>query len=629
MRNPTSVACLVVCLAAIGCGGGSGSTSGSPPAGPPAAPANPAATAGDRGATVTWDAVPEATSYNLYYAADPSVAPGNWTALTEGAVRSGVASPVQLTGLRPAYGYYFVVTAVNAQGESAPSARVRAVPTGPIPSPTALAATAGDGLALLSWDPVPGATHYTVFWASASGLSATDYLFLPDHGASFVSSAPADSLPQATVDGLVNGRTYHFVVTAFAPTDRESGLSAEVHATPEPGAVACGTGTALARVVTADVEGHILNPSGSTTAVWFEHGDTTAYGSTTAPVQYAIAGAVAHRATLSGLVPTSTRHYRLVAQNAAGTCRGNDRTFRTQQEPAVAASGFDYPTGLALDAQNLYFTAIELGVSTVAKVFAAPLAGGAPVELDASGPLSGAGVGSAGHLALAGTWLVWTRCDDGPGQGQGFVRRVAVTGGGISLGSGLACPQWVAADADFAYWTENGRIARAPLSGAAAPAEVVPTASPPTGLAVDETSVYWLEGAELKKAPLGGGTPTVLALGLSPRRLRMSAGKVYWIESEQSLCSIPVAGGSPACLGPFFAPVRPRDFDLDGEAAFTMSPSFAADQRWVHRIPLAGGAPEPLTWQAGFFAGEILAGPSSVYWSDGYGPAIYEVPKSF
>lgn len=50
--------------------------------------------------------------------------------------------------------------------------------------------------------------------------------------------------------------------------------------------------------------------------------------------------------------------------------------------------------------------------------------------------------------------------------------------------------------------------------------------------------------------------------------------------------------------------------------------------QWVYRIPFAGGAPEPLSWQVGT-VGEIVAGPSSVFWGDAFGPAIYVVPKSF
>jgi hypothetical protein len=618
MRNVVSAAWLVAFLAG-GCSGGSGSNGGG--SFPPAAPLGAAVQPGDRSVTVTWDAVSGATSYNVYLAADPSLSPGNYAALTEGARRSGAGSPMQVAGLRPAYGYYFVVTAVGAGGESAPSAKVRAVPTGPIPSPASFAASAGDGLALLSWDPVPGASSYTVYWASASGLSATDYLFLPDHGSTFASEA------RAAVNGLANGREYSFVVTAFVSPDGESGLSAEAPATPEAGAVACETGSALARVVTADVGGRIINPSGATTSISFEYGATTAYGSATTPVQYAIAGEVPHQATLSGLAPATALHYRLVAQSDSGTFHGADRTLRTLEEPAVAVTGLDYPAGLALDAQNLYVTAIVTGVSTVvAKVFAVPLAGGAPVELDASGELSGAGAGTAGQLALAGTDLVWAQCD--LGAGTGFVRRVPVAGGGgTSLGSGLACPRWVAADSAFAYWTENGRIARAPLSGATAPAEVAATASAPTGLAVDPLAVYWVEGDELKKAPVAGGAATILAQGLaSPERLRLSAGTLYWIEGG-SLRRCSAAGGAPETVD-----VLPalEAFDLDAEAAFTVGSTTALGDvdLWVYRVPLAGGAPEPLSWQAGL-SGEIVAGPSSVYWGGAFGPAIYEVPKTF
>jgi hypothetical protein len=587
----------------------------------PGAPLDVTAQAGDRSVTVTWGAIPGAASYNLYLAADPSLTTENFAALTEGAKRTAATSPASVTGLRPAYGYHFVVTAVNAAGESAPSAKVRAVPTGPIPAPASLTASAGDGLALLVWDPVPGASSYIVYWAAAAGLSATDYLSLPGHGSRFASE------PRATVDGLTNGTEYRFVVTAYAPPDAESGLSAEVPAAPAAGAVACETGAARARVVTADLDGRVLNPSGATTSISFEYGTTTAYGSTTTPAQYAIPGEVTHGATLSGLAPAATLHYRLVAQSDGGTFHGADRTLRTLQEPTPAATGLDLPAGLALDAQNLYVAAIVTGVSTiVAKVFAAPLAGGAPIELDASPTLSGASAGTAGRLVLQGTDLVWSQCGSGPATG--FVRRVPAAGGGsTTLGGGLSCPSWIAADSVNAYWAEPGRIARAPLSGATAPVEIVPTATAPSGLAVDEAAVYWLEADQLKKAPLSGGAATVLAQGLaSPERLVLSAGVLYWIEGSW-LRHLPVTGGSPGALGPLPALDA---FVLDAVAAYTVGTSTALGgiDLWVYRVPLAGGAPQPLSWQEAL-AGEIVAGPSSVYWAGAVGPAIYEVPSTY
>src|SRR5207248_8764899 len=73
-----------------------------------------------------------------------------------------------------------------------------------------------------------------------------------------------------------------------------------------------------------------VNPEGRATSAWFDHGTTTAYGSTT-PVGSAGSGtaAVARSANLVLLSAGTTYHYRLVASSSAGTRAGADRSFST------------------------------------------------------------------------------------------------------------------------------------------------------------------------------------------------------------------------------------------------------------------------------------------------------------
>jgi lysophospholipase L1-like esterase len=89
-----------------------------------AAPTVVRATAGDGEATIAWDNVSGATSYNLYYSSTAGV-----TKVTAMNYIAGVTSPRVVSPLTNGTTWYFVVTAVNANGESVESSQVSALPT--------------------------------------------------------------------------------------------------------------------------------------------------------------------------------------------------------------------------------------------------------------------------------------------------------------------------------------------------------------------------------------------------------------------------------------------------------------------------------------------------------------------
>lgn len=108
-------------------------------------------------------------------------------------------------------------------------------------------------------------------------------------------------------------------VTAVAPA---------VAATLAPSAVALTTAT-----VHGNVETEAL------ASAWFQMGTTTAYGTST-PLQtlHYAAAPQPLAASLAGLAPGTTYHFRVVAQNAGGTVYGADQTFTTAPPiPALAA----------------------------------------------------------------------------------------------------------------------------------------------------------------------------------------------------------------------------------------------------------------------------------------------------
>src|SRR5262249_5683416 len=76
---------------------------------------------------------------------------------------------------------------------------------------------------------------------------------------------------------------------------------------------------------------------GSTTWAYFQYGPTTNYGWQTTPVNLG-AGPyfIALTNGLTGLVPGTTTHFRIVATNALGAAHGQDATFFTPGAAGMA-----------------------------------------------------------------------------------------------------------------------------------------------------------------------------------------------------------------------------------------------------------------------------------------------------
>ena len=75
-------------------------------------------------------------------------------------------------------------------------------------------------------------------------------------------------------------------------------------------------------------------PNERATTVYFEYGTTRGYGARTPDIAVGNGNRrVAVESDLGGLSPATRYHYRLVARNARGTSRGEDRAFRTQRQP--------------------------------------------------------------------------------------------------------------------------------------------------------------------------------------------------------------------------------------------------------------------------------------------------------
>jgi len=302
---------LVLNSAALtGCGTNSSSV--------PMAPSGVTATPGESQATISWTAVPNATSYKIYASTTSGVTPSNGTAIT------GATSPYTVTGLTDGTTYYFVVTAVNSNnsgGESAASSQVSCTP-GAVP--TGVVATLGDGQATIAWSPVTGATSYNIYWSSATGVTTAN------------GTKITGAVSPYTLSGLTDGTEYYFVVTAVNSTS-ESGPSTQVSATPStasppaaPTGVTATFGDNQASIAWTAVKGATSYKIYWSTTTGVDSSTGTAISSPTNPY------------TLTGLTDGTTYYFVVTAVN------GNGESAISSQ--VSCTPGPEVPTGVTATA---------------------------------------------------------------------------------------------------------------------------------------------------------------------------------------------------------------------------------------------------------------------------------------
>lgn len=144
------------------------------------------------------------------------------------------------------------------------------------------------------------------------------------------------SVGQANWSGsctFAQGGTYHF----YCP----------VHPTIMKGTVTV-TGPSAPVVVTETATGiseteatlnGTVDPSEQETSYFFQYGTTTGYGLETAEASAGSgASPVAKSASVTGLTPATTYHFRLVAKNVTGTAFGADETFSTNGPPSAVTN---------------------------------------------------------------------------------------------------------------------------------------------------------------------------------------------------------------------------------------------------------------------------------------------------
>ena len=172
--------------------------------------------------------------------------------------------------------------------------------------------------------------------------TVTTYHFEYGTSAGYGLSTPENTAPEgadpaaveAAIQGLTRDTTYHYRLVATNPAGVSRGADRTFRSAPGPQAPGVRSTTSRdttsrsVRLLTT------VDPNKQETSVRFEYGRTTSYGTSSDRVNVGAGDSgVPVSINLDGLRPNTRYHYRAVANNATGSSRSLDRSFRTTREP--------------------------------------------------------------------------------------------------------------------------------------------------------------------------------------------------------------------------------------------------------------------------------------------------------
>jgi hypothetical protein len=255
-----------------------------------------------------------------------------------------------------------------------------------------------------------------------------------------------------------------------------------------------------------------------------------------------------------------------------------DTPLAAASTPTTRATIDSLIDAFAMDADSLYFTAENGSLYRLAKT------GGSAPQIIA--PAATPGSVYAEGIALDDDNVYWTALGDGVSTGA--VLSVPKSGGSPNaIAIRQARPTGIAVDDTDVFWSNQGApppmsgnnnfgmpvgaaILTAPKGGGTATA-LVTDPDVPDVVALDATGVIWHEQRAIRRVPKTGGASTTLSQAAIPWKssnLVVAASTLYWAANQSgwSLQSVALDGGTVATL---VSPIdAPGGVFLDGASLF-------------------------------------------------------------
>ncbi|MDP1803619.1 MAG: hypothetical protein Q8K72_00490, partial [Acidimicrobiales bacterium] len=350
-----------------------------------------------------------------------------------------------------------------------------------------------------------------------------------------------------TLTGLQPNTTYLYRLVATNSQGTTSGAVMSFTTTGQATAPVVTTGAATnVGAGTARLNG-TTNPKGRATTYTFEYGTTTGFGSITAVDNAGNAGtALPVSLPVSGLSPSTTYLYRIVATNSAGTSTGPVMSFQTTAlVPLYWADGTDIGRA-GVDGSNVNRTFIDVDGGTRGVAFDSQYVYWSNVTNNTIGRANRDGTGvnqsfitlsNTPHgIAVRGGHIYWAYFFGGVNS----IGRANIDGSGVSESfiTGLDAPSQVAVGPAHVYWVNfsTDSIGRANLDGTGVNKTFIAVGERPTSLAVGPAHIYWtgLSSEAMGRANLDGtGVNQSFITGLNgPQGLAVDSTHVFWSSFE-------------------------------------------------------------------------------------------------
>jgi hypothetical protein len=321
-------------------------------------------------ATLNGTVNPGALSTTYYFEYGSSTSYGTTTATASaGSGSADVTVTAALAAvLQPATTYHFRVVATNSKGTTDGNDQVfTTLPLAPSAA-TSGATSVGYGNATLNG---------TVNLNGGSGSAWFEYGTSSTYGsttpAQAIAAGNAAMAISANVGSLLANTTYHFRAVGMNATGTAYGAD-QTFTTTQSAPPDAQTNAAANVGLTSAVLNGMVTSNSSPTSIRFEYGTTNTYGTATA---WESIGSDAVSATFSGVVtglmPNTLYHFRLVAVNGSGTTVGADQTFTTGAAQALftytfsdvtSSSGRSSAGGTANNVTFSSFTAVGVSANS-------------------------------------------------------------------------------------------------------------------------------------------------------------------------------------------------------------------------------------------------------------------------